>query len=110
MASSSEMPSESYYLGCWERVGHFFFGPGMTSVRREVTPWGYGLDCKEFTESRAWVILKKDGWTAIGRRDNTVDSRPGSHSTFAFHSDLTVAEAETEARRLFPEIFARAGW
>jgi hypothetical protein len=82
----------------------------MASVLGEVTPWGYGLYRKDFTESRTWILLKRDGWTAIGKRDNTVDSRPGSHSTFAFHADLTVTEAEAAARRLFPEIFARTGW
>jgi hypothetical protein len=102
--------TEAYYFGCWEHAGHYFFGPGMTSVRGEPTPWGYSLDSRAFSENKDWFMKKREGWTAIGRRDNTVDTRPGSHSTFAFHADLTVAEAEAEARRLFPEIFKRTGW
>lgn|SRR5487761_42296 len=101
---------EAYYFGCWERAGHYYFAPGMRSVRGEPTPWGYGLDSHTFADSPEWIMWKSDGWTAIGRRDNTVDSRPGSHSTFAFHADLTMAEAEAEAARLFPQIFERTGW
>ena len=97
-------------MGCWQEAGHFFFAPGLHGhVYPSPTPWGDSLDRREFADSRTWVILKLDGWTAIGRRDNTVDSRPGSHSTFAFHADLTVDEAEAEARRIFPEIFERIG-
>lgn len=101
---------EAYYLGCWERPGHFFYAPGMRRVRETVTPWGGSLDSADFAYSSAWLMKQKDGWTAIGRRDNTVDTRPGSHSTFAFNADLTVEEAEVEAARLFPEIFERTGW
>jgi hypothetical protein len=82
----------------------------MSTVRGEQTPWGYGLDNHAFADGIPWTRWRKDGWTAIGRRDNTVDSRPGSHSTFAFHADLTIDEAEAKARYLFPEIFARTGW
>lgn len=101
---------EAYYLGCWREPGHFFFEPGMRRARPNVTPWGGSLDSAEFAYTSTWVMRKRDGWTAIGRRDNTVDSRPGSHSTFAFHADLTIEEAEAEAARLFPEIFERTGW
>jgi hypothetical protein len=104
------MTGEAYYFGCWEQAGHHFFTPGMHSVRGEVTPWGYDIDSQIFAQSDHWTLLQGDGWTAIGRRDNTVDSRPGSHSTFAFHADLSVGQAELEAATLFPEIFKRTGW
>jgi len=110
MPSSSYAP-EAYYLGCWREPGHFYWAPGMTRPKTSTpTPWGGGLDQRAFADSREWLMLKAEGWTAIGRRDNTVDSRPGSHSTFAFHADLAVDEAEAEARRQFPEIFERTGW
>ena len=101
---------ESYYFGCWERVGHGFLSPGMRGVVGPVTPWGFAIDSKVFSYSEGWHIEKRDGWTAMGRRDNTVDSRPGSHSTFVFHAVLTLEEAEAQARHYFPEIFERTGW
>lgn len=101
---------EAFYLGCWEEPGHFFHMPGMLRARPAETPWGGNLDSNEFAYSNDWLMWKKDGWTAIGRRDNTVDTRPGSHSTFAFHADMTVDQAVDEARRQFPQIFARTGW
>lgn len=102
---------EVYYLGCWREAGHFYWAPGMTRPKTTTpTPWGGDLDSREFADSREWVVWRKDGWTAIGRRDNTVDTRQGSHSTFAFHADLTVEEAERLAREIFPEIFIRTGW
>jgi hypothetical protein len=100
---------EAYYLGCWREPGHFFFTPQMQKVHN-VTPWGGSLDRREFADSDDWVMLKKDGWTAVGRRDNTVDTRPGSHSTFAFQHDMTLGEAVQQARATFPEIFERTGW
>lgn len=101
--------TESYYFGCWRQAGHYFFAPGMVRVG-EVTPWGYTLDSRAF-DTDEWVVWHAEGWTAIGREDRTVDHRPGSHSIFALHAPLlTVAEAETEAQRLFPEIFERTGW
>jgi hypothetical protein len=101
---------EAFYMGCWQRVGHYLWRPGMEKVRyheEEPTPWGYsGLDCEHFNTSD-WALLKKDGWTAVGLEDRSVDSRPNSHSVFAFHADLTVDEAVALARETFPEIFAR---
>jgi hypothetical protein len=108
MSESVRSYGESYYLGCWQEAGHFFFAPGLARhVYPSPTPWHGNLDSRDFADSRDWLRKELDGWTAIGRRDNTVDSRPGSHSTFAFHAVLTTAEAEAEARRLFPEIFER---
>lgn len=100
-----------FYLGCWKQVGHYFWRPGMERVRYggpPPTPWGYALDNKAFN-TQDWHIEKKDGWTAVGLEDRTVDSRPGSHSIFAFCGDLTLEDAVDLARVNFPEVFARLG-
>lgn len=112
MTEPSAGAPESYYFGCWKEIGHYYWEPGMTWAHggAYTTPWGYSIDNKDFSYSEEWHLKKRDGWTAIGRRDNTVDTRPASHSTFAFHADLTLEEAVTHARAIFPEIFKRTGW
>jgi hypothetical protein len=102
---------EAYYFGCWQQSGHRFVLPSMRSATYKSgppTPWGYGLDTSDF-DVPEWHTKKLDGWTAIGTRDRTVDSRPGSISVFAFHADLTYADALSLARKTFPDVFARLG-
>lgn len=113
MATTTADQIEAFYMGCWQRVGHYLWRPGMRQAAyrdESVTPWGYGgLDCKHFN-TRDWAILKKDGWTAVGIEDRSVDSRPNSHSVFAFNTDLTTEEAVKLARETFPAVFARPGF
>lgn len=104
---------EAYYMGCWRQVGHYLWQPGMRRVpysTDDPTPWGYGgLDSDAFNTAD-WHVEKKDGWTAVGLEDRSVDRRPHSHSVFAFHADLTLDEAVALARSTFPEVFAREGF
>lgn len=105
---------EAFYVGCWHQVGHYTWFPGMVRApyrdEEAAGPWGYnGLDCAHFN-TRGWAILKKDGWTAVGLEDRSVDKRPNSHSVFAFHADLTLDEAVELARKTFPDVFARPGF
>lgn len=104
---------EAYYMGCWERIGHHLWRPGMSQVRygdQVPLPWGYGgLDSDAFNTAD-FHIEKRDGWTAVGLEDRSVDKRPHSHSVFAFHADLTLDEAVALARQTFPEVFARPGF
>lgn len=97
------------YFGCWESLGHGYFrSPDMRSVS-ECTPFGYKIDCK-LMDFPSWTLLQRDGWTAVGRSDRSVDSRPGSISVFIFPEVLTMHEAVHLAASTFPAVFKRAGY
>lgn len=52
-------------------------------------------------------ITHVDDWIIVSWWDNSVDSRPGSHSTFlgqGFESEMAVIDA---AKKQFPNVFAR---
>jgi hypothetical protein len=74
-------------------------------------PWGYSLDGgllngRSLGQGEA-VVEQRDGWTALSFWDRSVDSRPGSSSTFVFDTLLTPEEALTAAREMFAPIFDR---
>ena len=98
---------EAYFFGCWREPGHYYWTPRMERVQPSLKPWAASIDSKDFAYSTDWLMKKLDDWTAIGRRDNTVDKRPGCHSTFVFHADLTLIEALAMAALTFPEVWAR---
>ena len=109
--AETETPVEAYYFGCWQGIGHNYFHPTMHSASYKSgppTPWGWKIDSRDF-DVPEWHVKKLDGWTAIGTRDRTVDSRPGSISVFVFHADLTYADALALALKTFPAVTARLG-
>lgn len=103
--------TRALYVGCWQQVGHYTWLPGMRRVHygddENSGPWGYnGLDCDAFS-TRGWHLEKKDGWTAIGLEDRTVDRRPASHSVFAADANLTFDEMFDVAEARFAEVVER---
>ena len=48
-----------------------------------------------------------DGWSIVAFWDNTIDSRPGSHSTFVVNEVIEATELLDRAREAFPKVFAR---
>jgi hypothetical protein len=97
------------FFGCWERAGHYAWAPGM---RRSAK--GCPLD-DGFLDNAGHRLRPSDppllqqfkGWTTISFCDNSVDTRPGSHATFAFIGLLTYIECIELARTLFPEVCER---
>jgi hypothetical protein len=49
----------------------------------------------------------KDGWTALAFWDRSVDSRPGSHSTFFTEGTHDFTAMVEICKRDFPEVWAR---
>lgn len=119
-----------YYVGVAPRLsGHYCYTPQWARVDRNAprTPWTYNnwdpidespalralygrlisdIPRKEQVEGIRHHLTDK-GWTLLSLWDRSGDSRPGSHSTFAILGTLTADEAEAEARRQFPAIWAR---
>lgn len=126
----------AFYFGCWLRSGHDLWDRGLGgtpvswydqgATRRRLLgvsanslggptqgeiPWGYSLDGgllrgKSLRQGEA-VIEHRDGWTALSFWDYSVDSRPGSSSTFVFDEELEPEAALEAARESFPPVFAR---
>lgn len=96
-----------YYFGCMREPGHYMFTPDLIDDREFArrNPWGYGIDGLYKKER----LSHKDGWTAWGRADYTVDSRSGSHSTFLAEGIFTEEEMIGLAKHFFPSIAKRIG-
>lgn len=112
----------AFYFGCWgDQAGHHYREPGgrMSAQAWDVVPFGTTVDGWLPRSKRYGVPLDmeqpqgvvhrmvRNGWTAIGWWDRSVDSRGNSHSTFVFEGVLTTDDALARARDLFPEVFDR---
>jgi hypothetical protein len=104
------------YCGCHGRTGHFFFFPGMNQIIvHNSSPSLLKLDTgfapqDTYAEGEAWYHSGRSGdtrYNVISFWDNSVDSRPGSHSTFLILGDRSFNDALAECRKAFPEVFAR---
>lgn len=120
------MSVPAYYFGAIGGAGHYLFGPDGAPfyVRAAKTdlPWTEEqIDCKliphlktcrEYCgcssgpQGRA-ALTHKDGWTALGFCDRSVDRRGGSNSNFLMRGTYEFAEALERAKQLFPSIFKR---
>jgi len=101
------------YFGCLGQIGHHLHAKPSRRLRYESTPWGETLDMGLFPERSTHGILytaKKGGWTAIAAWDNSVDTRPGSHSAFLVAADISTEELLRRAREQWPEVFSRRGF
>jgi hypothetical protein len=107
------MSEAAYYFGCVGQAGHFLHDTRLRHIWPEpTTPFGYldgTLTPTATTTARLAALHHKDGWTALSMHDYSVDSRPGSHSTFVFHADLDFDGALAAATEHFPAIVSRIG-
>lgn len=74
-------------------------------------PWKWEVDrrmCPSGTQVQGWAALhKRDGWTLISFYDRSVDSRPGSNSSFLAEGNFTFEEMLGIAREYFPRVMSR---
>lgn len=107
-----------YYYGCWSTTGHYLFQPGGRRIDYLSTPFGYDLDGRvQPVETHdaycrgngipALRLVHRDGWTAVGFWDNTVDSRPKSCGAFVCIGSKNLEQVLAEAKVQFPEIWLR---
>lgn len=115
-----------YYFGCVERAGHFLWTPGPRDALRDTTPWGpcpdgtlcphpnprcefntnhFGCKCEQH-EGIA-LLHHKDGWTALGFWDRSVDKRGGCNSNFLAEGIYTFEQMIDLATQHYPAIVSR---
>lgn len=113
-----------FYYGCVDRAGHYLWSPnGDYPLRRrfseaDALPWGAKIDgglCPQTTSEClqgvallhvAWDALDVP-WTAVSFWDNSVDSRPGSCSTFIVEGAHTFEQVMVLAKVAFPTVWSR---
>ena len=113
------------FCGVWPRsMGHFAFWPSGEKAKDPTSPWGYRFNTlcdgtviplmtvcdRQRTERQPEGVryhFQKDGWTLVSWWDRSGDPRHGSIAAFAMQGIYTADEAETQARRAFPGVWAR---
>lgn len=109
------MTRRAYYFGCIRESGHYLWTGDLERIGHHqwpsLLPWPVEVvDTGLCPKDRDWgsaQVTHKDGWTALSFWDWSVDTRPGSHSTFLFRDVLDFDAALARARELFPTVFAR---
>ena len=109
------MRDVALYYGCHKDTGHFLWVRGMFRAQAlHIQDLGgtYGLIDGGFVphdslqQGRAWVSQVGD-LTFLAMADNSIDSRPGSHSTFVFRGRLSYEEMVSRSKLVFPEVWFR---
>lgn len=108
------------YFGCYKSIGHGLYAKndkgllltGQDAPRWNSTGFGDTIDTgllEEYhTSYREGFVCYQTGiklvWYCLW--DNSIDSRPGSHSTFVTEGIYTKEELLEEAKKQWPEVFA----
>lgn len=100
------------YFGCHNGPGHYLWVEGMISTHAHGLPRNFdGLLAPQNTRKPYIASVSRlEGWgmSALSFWDYSVDSRPGSNSIiFAPSLTITPEEFLSEAKRRFPQVFAR---
>lgn len=130
MTAPSGNAVKVFYFGCIGDSGHYLFD-GEDSPYGDRVPWkqydtvtpfvGNDFDGQRFTPGRlvrdrwegwpqtqsVYKLTHEAGWTMLGCWDRSVDTRPGSNSTFIIEGTHDFSAALEQARTAFPKTFAR---
>lgn len=103
-----------FYYGCHRDLGHYMWHENGEEVpwRRAtlLQPWAERIDgglCPGSVVNGVARFTQEHGWSALSWWDNSIDSRPGSHSTFIVQGVHTAAVILRMARERFPWVFSR---
>lgn len=115
------MAGRFFYFGCYRDSGHYLWQPGPEEpgeIRpRTVTdfPWTVeDLDdgfCPKTHNHRpdngVALLTHAKGWTILSFWDNSVDRRPGSHSTFLADEIYDFHPMVWQCKQAFPQVWSR---
>jgi hypothetical protein len=106
--------TQAFYFGCKDRPGHYLFGEDESIGRyhgRSYRDWRGMVDGifppRSTQKQGAAAIHFVHGCTVLSFWDYSVDSRPGSNSTFFIPGKHNFDSALAEAQKRFPWVFAR---
>lgn len=95
------------YFGPIRQPGHYFWIRQRERSIKTENPWKYAVDGKLQPEGKETEGLAKlhhkDGWTALAFWDRTVDTRPGSCSTYLSDTIMTFDEIVAASKAAFPD-------
>lgn len=108
--------NECFYFGCWDSVGHALCdarGRWVGKDGERLIPFNWSkLDCGFIPEANKWAnghasLTVIDGHTILSFPDNSVDSRPASHSTFIAGGVFNFDEMVELTKEAFGQIWKR---
>jgi len=107
---------ETYYFGCYGRLGHYLYERGGSNcerrlpndfpVRPQQLDTGFLPKGGQQIEGIAH-LYHVNGWTVVSFWDRTVDSRHGSNSSFVVRGVLDFDAVMAAAKEAFPEVCER---
>jgi len=112
----------AFYFGCTNGIGrntgagHGLYDSGLRLVYDRATLATIPFDDHKLdgtfvkigaVEGVASLVHPAEGWTYVDIVDSSGDARGGSHSGFLFDATLDYDTALAEARKTFPQVFAR---
>jgi len=110
------------YYGCGPAdTGHYFWLPDSyrgkyanSHDKLAACPWGYsvdgGLQSQGACRQGRCALHRKDGWTALAWWDQSMDTRPGSCSTFCMLGEHDFDVMVAAFRESFPWAAQRMGF
>ena len=111
-----------YYFGCVDIAGHHLWttmsGGQLTSLKTRlpaelgnISIDGQFMPVTHKQNDRyLWIVdTPESRWTIISFIDNTVDNRPGSHSTFIFEGAVYDCDVNIFIEKHYPMIYKRMG-
>src|SRR5512139_4021755 len=121
MAKGNRNSTSGAYFGCWEHMGHFLYDvTGRRTTPEQLNlPWraeefdgrlcpGWSRDRQLSLEEEGEALVHhRDGWTALGFWDRSLDKRYNSVSVFFLPGLMAYDEVLMEAKRIFPKIWKR---
>lgn len=106
-----------FYCGCHGDSGHYLWTEDEATSHSfwKLQPWGKGIDGDLQPFARNGYVVpngaarftQEHGWSALSWWDNSIDTRPGSHSTFVVEGAYSAEEVLAMARVRFPWVFSR---
>ncbi len=103
-------PRQCLHFGCIDRAGHHVHSPARSAIDSTLKEWIGNMDGQLHTETTdRWLRHRfeaADGTqiTFIAKRDNNVDTRPGSWCGFVMPGNRSLDTALRVAQLAWPQL------